>query len=102
MLDDSRYPLEDRLYATLLLNSTAELSLTSGANKAVTFEAGPGVVSFDVPRLPGQQRVKVTRGGVILVDVVGSELVNISTSSYVLARCDHQTFTGTALLGLNH
>ena len=95
---DRQYPMEDRLYATLLLNASAELTLTSGIAAPIRFEALPGVVSFEVPRFPGQQRLQVTRGGVVLVDVVGSELVNASTDPAVLARCDHQTFTGSALL----
>ena len=46
---------------------------------------------------PGQ-RIQVTRGGVTLADMLGSELVNASTDPAVLARCDHQTFTGSAVL----
>jgi hypothetical protein len=64
-----------------------------------TFKAGPGVASFEVPLFPGQQQVKVTRAGVVMVDVIGSEIVNASTNPAVIALCDHQTFTGSALLG---
>ena len=38
------------------------------------------------------------RGGKVLVDVVGAELVNASHDPAVLARCDHQTFSGAAVL----
>ena len=95
---DARYPIENRLYATLLLNSSAELTLISGHGSPVTFRAAPGVVSFEAPRHPGRQRLRVTRHGTVLADVVGAELVNASSDPSVLARCDHQTFTGSALL----
>ena len=100
---DPGYPREDMLYATLLLNASAELSMVSGGAAARTFQGGPGVVSFEVPLFPGEQRLTVTRhtgGGVpvVLADVVGSEHVNASTNPAVIARCDHQTFTGSALL----
>jgi hypothetical protein len=95
---DPNFPIEDKLYATLLINSSAELTLTSGAAAPVIFHAPVGLQSFEVPRLPGAQVLKVTRGGVVLADVTGSEVVNASDNPAVLARCDHQTFTGSALL----
>ena len=55
-------------------------------------------MSFEVPRFSGQQRLRVVRGGVVLADVVGAELVNASDAPAVLARCNHQTFTGSAVL----
>ena len=98
VLADSHFPREDRLYATLLLNESAELTLISGNASPVSFTAGAGVMSFEVQRYPGQQRLRVTRNGMVLADVVGSELVNASSDPSVLARCDHQTFTGSAEL----
>ena len=98
VLADREFPLEDRLYATLQLNQSAELSLTSGSASARIFHAAPGISSFEVPRFPGRQRLKVMRDGVVLADVVGAELVNASSDPAVLARCDHQTFTGSAEL----
>ena len=98
VLADREFPLEDRLYATLQLNQSAELSLTSGRASARVFHAAPGINSFEVPRFPGRQRLKVMRDGVVLADVVGAELVNASSDPAVLARCDHQTFTGSAEL----
>ena len=98
---DPNFPIEDMLYATLLLNASAELSLTSGSAPEHTFDAGPGLVSFEVPRFPGAQLLKVMRGGTVLANVVGTEVVNASNDPAVLARCDHQTFTGAAdLLGV--
>jgi hypothetical protein len=94
----TEFPLEDRLYATLLLNESAELTLTSGDAAPKHFLAQPGVVSFEVPRFSGQQRLRVMRKGVVLADVVGAELVNASDAPAVLARCNHQTFTGSAVL----
>jgi hypothetical protein len=35
---------------------------------------------------------------VLLANVTGAELVNASDAPAVLARCDHQTFTGSAVL----
>lgn len=98
VVSDPQFPIEDMLYATLLLNASAEISMTSGSVGPHTFYAEAGVVSFEVPRHPGAQRLTVTRGGVVLADVVGAELVNASHNPAVLARCDHQTFTGAVLL----
>ena len=100
VVSDAAYPMDDKLYATLLVNATAVLSMTSGAAAEQTFwVASAGLHSFEVPRFPGAQRIRVSRaGGRVLADVVGSELVNASTDPAVLADCNHQTFTGTAAL----
>jgi hypothetical protein len=58
----------------------------------------PGVVSFEVPLFPGQQKLQVARGGVVVAEAIGSELVNASTNPSVVARCDHQTFTGSVVV----
>ena len=67
-------------------------------SSALIIRTPAGLVSFEVPRFAGAQKIKVTRGGVVLANVVGSELVNASSDPAVLARCDHQTFTGAASL----
>ena len=95
VVGDPTYPLEDQLYATLLLNASAEVTLTSGTAAPRTFSLAPGVVSVQVPRLPGAQRVRVIRAGAVLADTTGSELANSSTSADVRARCDHRTFTAS-------
>ena len=100
VLNDTNYPVEDKLYATLLLNASAELSLTSGDAATQTVVLPAGVVSFEVPRYPGKQRVQVRRNGSVLADVVGAEMVNASTNPDVLARCNHQTFTGSFAFAL--
>ena len=48
-------------YATLLLNESAELTLTSGDAPPQRFAASPGVVSFEVPRKAGLQHLLVPR-----------------------------------------
>ena len=100
---DPGFPLEDALYATLLLAKPAELVLMSGlatgasGPQSVLRETVPaGLVSFQVPRRPGMQRVVVSRAGEVLVNVTGAERVNVSTAPAVLADCNHQTFTGYA------
>ena len=102
---DREFPLEDALYATLLLAEPAELVLTSGVATgasgppSVLRETAPaGLVSLQVPRRPGMQRVVVSRAGVVLVNVTGTERVNASAAPAVLERCNHQTFTGHARL----
>ena len=100
VLSDPNFPLEDRLYATMLLNASAQLTLTSGNGAPRSFHATTGVVSFEVPRFHGAQRIKVMRGREVLADITGTELVNKSTDPSVLAHCNHQTFTGVARLVL--
>ena len=97
---DTAFPPEDRLYATLLLNASAEVVLTSGwrtdfAASAVV-AVPPGLHSFSVLRQPGLQNIRVVRNGVLLANATGAERVNASTDPAVTARCDHQTFAGSA------
>jgi hypothetical protein len=96
---DSAFPTEDKLYATMLLNSTATLVVTSGEDAApVHFQLAAGLQSVEVPLMPGLQQFKVMRDGRVLADVVGAELFNASTNPAIIASCNHQTFTGSTLL----
>ena len=52
VVSDPNFPIEDKLYATLLLNASAELSLTSGAAPEQTFHAAAGPSRHSVQGRP--------------------------------------------------
>jgi glucan endo-1,3-alpha-glucosidase len=57
VVSDLKFPIEDMLYATLLLSAPANVFLTSGSAAPHSFHAEAGVVSFEIPRHPGEQRL---------------------------------------------
>ena len=107
---DAAFPPEDKLYVTLLLNTSAQVILISGGTSLEhrfdrpagrstapvhSFNAGAGLHSFSVPRHAGLQTIRVERNGTVLASVVGAEQVNASSDPALKTRCDHQTFTGS-------
>ena len=94
--ENTRYPIEDAVYVTLLLASPANITITSGNAAAIRFLVEPGVQSVQVSALPGTQRFVVSRGATLLANVTGSERINSTAES--VAVCNAQTFTGSEIL----
>jgi len=55
------YPLEDRVYATVLLATPANVSICSGGGGWASFALPAGLHSINATALPGLQRFRVQR-----------------------------------------
>jgi hypothetical protein len=99
---NARYPVEDAVYATLLLAAPANITMVSGEAGSgqvanMTFLVEAGVQSVRLPgMMPGTQRFIVFRGSALLANISGAERVN--STEQAVAVCNAQTFTGSVSL----
>lgn len=74
--------LADVVFATTLLTSPATLTITSGNNAPVSFDAPAGIVTFNVTMGLGSQTFEVTRGGTTIMGGTSSKEISDTCLTY--------------------
>jgi glucan endo-1,3-alpha-glucosidase len=79
---NGRNLLADVVFATTLLTSPATLTITSGNNAPVSFNAPAGIVTFNATMGLGSQTFTVTRGGTTIMGGTSPKVISGTCETY--------------------